>query len=128
MSIATLREGLAAALAPIRGARVAAYWPDQVHPPAIIVSGYTIDFDRAFARGSDEYRFTITVVSDRKTSTGAQSTVDELVMQVKSMLEVDKSLGGAAQSLHVLSMSGYSTFGDGNYLTATVAVRVIAAP
>lgn len=128
MSIAAIREGLADALAPIRGARIAAYWPEQVYPPALIVSGYTVDFDRAFARGSDEYRFTITVVADRKTAVGSQTTVDELVMQVKSALEADKSLGGAAQSLHVLSMSGYSTFGDDNYLTATVAVRVIAAP
>jgi hypothetical protein len=128
VSIADIRAGLAAALDTIPGLRTSAYYPDTMTPPIGIVDTYRVNFDLAAARGSDDFTFDILIVVRRQSERQAQADLDEFVPLVKAAIEADKSLGGAADSLHCQAMSGYSPLGadENTYLAASFAVRVIA--
>ena len=129
MSIAAIREGLADALRTIPGLRVSPYFPDQLNPPMAVVDTVQVTFDLAGARGSDDLTFDLLVVVRRESERQAQADLDSWVPLVKAAIEngSDKSLGGAAQSLQVTAMTGYSpiTQGETTYLAASFAVRVI---
>ena len=130
MSIATIRAGLADALANVAefGGRVSAYYPDNINPPMGIVDTVRVDFDSAFNRGSDEILIDVMAVVRRDSERVAQAELDALVPAVKAALQADTSLGGACDDLIVTAMNGYAplTVGDTTYLAATFAVRVIA--
>lgn len=127
MSIADIRQGLADRLATVPDLRVSPYFPDDITPPVGIVDTYRLDFDLALRRGSDDITFDVLIVVRRVSERQAQSDLDTLVPLVKAAIEADKSLGGAAQSLQVQSMNGYSPLvvNESTYLAASFAVRVI---
>lgn len=129
MSVAGIRDGLAVRLATITGLRVSSYFPDDIAPPMAIVDTYQVNFDLAGARGSDDFTFDVLVVVRRTSERAAQEALDAYVPLVKGAIEngSDKSLGGAAQSLQVTAMNGYSPLvvGETTYLAASFAVRVI---
>ena len=130
MSIATIRAGLASALADVAefGGRVSPYYPDNINPPMGIVDTVRVEFDSAFNRGSDEITFDVMAVVRRDSERIAQAELDALTPAVKAALEADTSLGGACDDLIVTAMNGYAPLpvGDATYLAATFAVRVIA--
>lgn len=133
MSIATIRTGLATNLATVTGLRTAATVPDDPKPPVAIVMPPRITFDTAFARGLDEYEFTVLVVVGRVSDRVAQSTMDGYCnptgpTSIKTAIERDKTLGGAAQTLRVTEMRNYGgiSIAENTYLAAEWVVTVYA--
>ena len=132
-TISTIRTGLATNLATITGLRTSATMPDAINPPIAIVVPEGITFDSAMARGMDEYSFTIMVIVGRADARTSQSKVDDFCNptgagSVKTAIESDRTLGGAAQTLRVTEMRSYTsiTAGDVVYLAAEFAVTVYA--
>lgn len=132
-AISTIRTGLATNLATISGLRTSATMPDAINPPIAIVMPDNISFDSAMARGLDEYAFTVLVIVGRADARTSQNKVDDFCNptgagSVKTAIESDRSLGGAAQSLRVTAMRNYTsiTAGDVVYLAAEFAVTVYA--
>ena len=128
-----LRTGLATNLATISGLRTANLIPDQVNPPIAIITPETITYDTSFARGLDEYNFTILVVVHRVAERSAQSSLDAFCnptgsTSIKTAIESDRSLGGKAQTLRVTDLRTYQALsvGDVDYLAAEFSVVVYA--
>jgi hypothetical protein len=131
--IGDIRTGLANNLSAIKGLRVSAFVPEQPNPPIAVVMPPSITFDRAFARGADEYRFTVLVIVGRVDERSSQSTMDAYCdptgpLSIKTAIEADKSLGGSAYSLRVEEMRNYQALsvGEVQYLSAEFVVQVIA--
>lgn len=128
-----LRTGLRNNLATINGLRTANLIPDQVNPPIAIVTPEGISFDTAFARGLDEYNFTILVVVHRVAERSAQNSLDAFcnptgATSIKTAIESDRTLGGTAQTLRVTDLRTYQALsvGDVDYLAAEFSVVVYA--
>jgi hypothetical protein len=132
-TVATIRTGLATNLATISGLRTSATMPDAINPPIAIVMPDSISYDTTMGRGLDEYAFTILVVVGRADARTSQGSVDAFcnptgASSIKTAVQSDRTLGGAASSLRVTSMRNYTsiTAGDVVYLAAEFAVTVYA--
>jgi len=133
VSISTIRTALAANLATITGLRTAAVVPDDPMPPVAVVIPSRVSWDTAFARGLDTYEFTVLVIVGRVNERTAQNNLDAYcqatgAQSVKTAIERDKTLGGAAQSLRVTEMRNYNAIqiAENTYLSAEFAVTVYA--
>ena len=131
-TIGLIRKGLAANLSTLRGMRVAMFEPDQVNPPQTIIAVQTVDYDGALQGGLTTYNFLLTVIVGRMSERTAQRTLDSLVSpgegSIKTAVESDRQLGGAAFDCRVeqLSTIGSVTIGEVNYLAADFSVVVYA--
>jgi len=132
-TMSTLRSGLATNLATITNLRTSATVPDSPNAPIAIVFPDGITFDTTFARGMDEYRFTVLVLVGRADERSAQNNLDGYcdpagTTSVKRALESDKTLGGAAFDLRVTEMRNYgqTPVGEVTYLSAEWSVVVYA--
>lgn len=83
------------------------YYPDSFPAPAFIVANHSIDFDAAFGRGTDKVTVTCLMVVQRASERTARKALSTYVPALKAALEADRTLAGAAQTLRVVSMSGY---------------------
>ena len=133
MTVSALRDGLAENLATIRGLNVSATVPDDPHPPVAIVVPTGVSFDTTFARGMDEYTFSVLLLVHRVDSTTGQDALDAYCnpsgsSSIKTALESDKTLSGSAFDLRVTEISsiGLTPVGDATYLSASFAVTVYA--
>jgi hypothetical protein len=133
VTISANRAGLAANLATITGLRTSALIPDAPTPPQAVVIPVGVTFDKAMHRGLDEYRFTISLVGSRADTRSGQTIMDAFcnptgIGSVKTAIESDRTLGGAAQTLHVTDVAsfGASQIGDTLYLVADFSVTVYA--
>jgi hypothetical protein len=131
VTISQLRSGLATRLATISGLRTSAYVPPDPMPPVAIVIPTGITFDSTFARGSDEYEFTILVlvgaVDDRTSQDRMDAYCDPSgTASIKAAVEGDKTLGGYAFTCRVREMRNYqqTPIGDQMYLSAEFVVQV----
>ena len=132
--ISALRLGIATNLATVSGLRTSATVPDQISPPIAVVMPLSITYDMAFARsGGDEYEFSVMVIVGRADARTSQGKVDDFCNptgagSVKTAIESDRTLGGAAQTLRVTEMRSNTsiTAGDVVYLAAEFAVTVYA--
>ncbi|MEW6473443.1 MAG: hypothetical protein AB1679_14320 [Actinomycetota bacterium] len=108
LNASAVMDGIGVRLQTITGLRVFDFPPDSLQPPAAIVSYPEISYDSTLGRGVDRMTVPVYVyvgrVSDRASrdaltaymaGTGAQS--------IKTAVEGDKTLGGAAQSVRVMS-------------------------
>lgn len=132
-TVSAIRAGIAANLAEIPGLRTAATVPDSPNPPIAMVFPDGIVFDTTFARGMDEYRYTVLVLVGRADERSAQNRLDSFCnpsgeYSVKQALEADKTLGGAAFDLRVQEMRNYgqTPVGEVTYLSAEWSVVVYA--
>lgn len=132
-TISALRSGIAANLATIAQLRTAALVPDDPKPPVAVVMPPSITFDTAFGRGTDTYEFNVLLIVGRVSDRTAQTTLDAYCdpsgsASVKTAIESDRTLGGAAFDLRVTDMRGVSSISiaDTTYLTAEFAVQVFA--
>lgn len=133
MTLAAIRQGIAANLSTISGLRTSWFVPDNPSPPIAIVVPERVDYDVSFARGSDTYALNVLIIGGRINERTAQSSLDAFLdstgtSSVKTAIESDKTLGGAAHSLRVTDWSGYGplAIGDAQYLTVTFRVTVNA--
>lgn len=133
MTVSALRKGLADNLSKVPKLRTSPTVPDQVNPPIAVVMPGTVTFDRSFARGLDEYEFTVLVIVGRVDERSSQNTLDAFcdpsgAGSIKQAIEADRTLGGAAQTLRVTQMRSYQQLnaGDTTYLAAEFVVQVFA--
>lgn len=133
MSISTIRTALAANLATVTGLRTAAVVPDDPMPPVAVVIPSRVSWDTSMGRGLDTYEFTVLVIVGRVSERSAQNTLDAYCAasgsgSIKTAIERDKTLGGAAQSLRVTEMRNYNAIqiAENTYLSAEFAVTVYA--
>lgn len=133
MSMTTLRTGLAANLATITGLRTSATVPDDPKPPVAVVMPQRVIWDTSMGRGLDQYEFVVLVIVGRVDERTAQNTLDAYcaptgASSIKTAIESDRTLSGAAQSLRVTEMRNYTAIqiAENTYLSAEFAVTVYA--
>ena len=130
MSIATIRDGIAANVATISGLRVAKEIPDNPNPPVAVIMLNNVSYDGAMHRGLVTYNFVITIIVGRVAEREAQRKLDGYIStgsgSLKAAVESDKTLGGSAYDVRVSEMTNVGTvsLGEVNYLAADFAVQV----
>jgi hypothetical protein len=103
-----IREGLATNLRTISGVQVSAYMLASPTPPAIHVVPPAIEYHQAMQGGLERLTFTVQAFVALGTDIGTQKRLDDFraptgVTSVKAALEADRTLGGVAQDLLVMS-------------------------
>jgi len=132
LSIAAIREGLAANIATIPNLRVSAEIPDNPSPPISVIALNNISYDLDFNRGMTLYNFTVTLIVGRVPERDAQRKLDAYAgngeRSIKTAVESDRQLGGAAFDVRLSEMStlGALNLGEQTYLAADFAVQVYA--
>jgi hypothetical protein len=132
LSIAAIREGLAANIATIPNLRVSAEIPDNPSPPISIIALTGASYDLDFNRGMTLYNFTVTLIVGRVAERDAQRKLDAFIgngeRSLKTAIESDRQLGGAAFDCRVseLSTLGGVTINEVTYVAADFAVQVFA--
>jgi hypothetical protein len=119
--LAAIREGLATNLRTLPEAtmperRVYAYLKGRPVPPCAEVEPGPTTYDLAMGRGLDQLQLKVRVFIGLDTDEHAQKTLDRMLAttgpdSVKTAIEADRTLGGAASDARVTGASGYLTFG-----------------
>ena len=130
-ALADLRLGLKANLqAYFPDAQISGYVLSSPTPPFfdIELSANGTEYDEAFVRGHDLWRFTVRGVVSRNSDIGAQMNLDEWCessgsSSVKEAIESDPTLGGAAYTCQVVRLASYRQVG----LPATPHVAYLSA-
>lgn len=132
MNVSAVMDGLGTRLASISGLRVYDYPPDSVSPPAGVVSyPDPLDFDATMGRGADRMTVPIHIIVGRVSDRAARDALAAYmagsgVKSVKAAIEADGTLGGAADSSRVVSVSGLDlSVGGVSYVAATFSVDVV---
>lgn len=135
-SVTDLRNGLATRLATISGLHDYARVPKTVNLPAAIVQpapDSAIMFDAAGARASDDFMFVITLLVTDAVDEIGQAALDPYLagsgaQSIKTVIEADGTLGGAAQWVRVTGVRNYGLIEQGGiqYLGAEFVVEVMA--
>lgn len=132
-TIADLRAGLATAIAALSGVRVYQQIPDAPVAPAAIIELRGIEYDSTFARGADDYTFTVVLISGRADDRTAQLRLEGWMAghgatSFKATVETDPTLGGICGATRVESVSGLQSV-DVNgvpHLTVEFSISLIA--
>jgi hypothetical protein len=132
MSLADIRDGLAANLGTLSGIRVYEEVPDNPALPCAVIQLDQVEYDVAFQRGATQYTFIVNLVVTRTTVRRAQRKLDEFIddgsKSVKTAIESDGSLGGAAFDVRVEAVRDIApvTIGDIQYMAVDFTVTVFA--
>lgn len=126
-----MRTGLATNLATITGLRTASEISDNSNPPIAIVNLRSIQYDGAFGKGLAVYNFVVTVIVGRAAERIAQRKLNDYCdntgnQSVKTAIEKDKTLGGSAFDVRVVSLDniGNLQLNEATYLAAEFSVNV----
>jgi hypothetical protein len=135
MNPSTVRDNLKTALQTITGMRVFDYVPDSTNIPTnnafAIVGQLSMNYDYTLNRGFDSASCQIIVVVGRMSERNGQERLDGLLASsgstsIKAAVEVDKTLGGAVQTLRVVSASPVTiTSANLDYLSYQYSVELI---
>jgi hypothetical protein len=135
MNPSTVRDNLKTALQTISGMRVFDYVPDSTNIPTnnafAIVGQLSMNYDYTLNRGFDSASCQIIIVVGRMSERNGQERLDGLLASsgstsIKAAVEVDKTLGGAVQTLRVVSASpGTITSANIDYLSYQYSVELI---
>jgi hypothetical protein len=130
-TIDDMRTGLATNLARISGLRTAGELPDNPSPPIAVVNLRSIQYDQAFGKGLAVYNFVVTVIVGRAAERIAQRKLNDYCdntgsQSVKTAIEFDKTLGGSAFDVRVVSLDniGNIQLNEATYLAAEFNVNV----
>lgn len=110
-SIADLRTGLADAIRTLGNVRVFDQIPDAPVAPAAITELRGVEYDSTFARGADDYTFTVSLISGRADDRTAQLRLEAWMAghgdgSFKTAVESDPTLGGICGAVRVESVTG----------------------
>ena len=110
MNLSAVRGDMAAALEGIEGVQVSPYALAQPTPPGIQIIPPGVTYDLAMHRGYDDWLFVVQGFVALTTDVGSQVLLDQMcapagVSSIKAALELDRTLGGIVQDLHVLDQS-----------------------
>jgi hypothetical protein len=132
MSLSLIRKGMADNLGAIANIRVYEEVPDNPVMPCALIFLERASYNESFARGLTLYQFSVRVIVTRVTERRSQRRLDEFIdngaTSLKTALESDLTLDGAAFDATVTSLSavGSVTIGETTYLAATFEVTVHA--
>jgi hypothetical protein len=131
----TVRTNLKTALQAITGLRVMDYVPDSTNVPTnnafAVVGQLSMNYDYTLNRGFDFATCNIIVMVGRMSEKDGQARLDGLLSSsgstsIKQAIEADVTLGGALQTLRVVSASpGTITSASIDYLSYQYAVELI---
>lgn len=133
-TVSDLRTGLADAMATLLGVRIYENLPDAPVPPAAIIELQGVTYDSTFARGADEYRFSVVFLSGRSDDRTAQARVEGWIAghgtgSVKTAIEADPTLGGICGACRVTEATGLQSLDrpDGtSFLAAEFTITLYA--
>ena len=103
-----IRQALAASLSGLN-LNTYQFVPSNPTPPCVYVGDGPIKYDLTAGTGIDELTFTVAVVLSFTMDEAAQAKLDGLRAStggVKSLIEADKTLGGACSGLQVTEATG----------------------
>jgi len=132
VSISLIRKGLGTNLGTIRGLRVAETIPDNPSPPIAVIALGNVTYNGAFDGGLTIYNFTVSVIVGRVAERDAQRKLDQYTdagsRSVKTAIESDRQLNGAAFDVRLSSLDSYGaiSLGEQTYLAAEYSVQVYA--
>lgn len=132
--IASIRAGLAAAIATVPGIQAEAYVRDIANVPVAMVGGPDpIEYDKTYGRGHDDMTFPIILFSSRVSDVDSQTTIDAYLdpfgaSSLKQAIEADPTLGGVVEDLRVESTREYGPqeVNGVTYLGAVLIVSVMS--
>jgi hypothetical protein len=107
IKVSEVRAGMAAQLDVAFGTEVqVATAPDQITPPCLLIGMPTIEYHQAFQRGLDKMEIPIFGILPRTHDQAAVDLADLWIsgagpQSVLTLLEQDRTLGGACQTLVV---------------------------
>ena len=112
---ALMRAGLAANLSALNGVQVNAYVLANPTPPCVYVSSGPVEYDETMGRGHDTWTFIVYALVGYVSDIGAQKRLDEMLashgaQSVKTLIESDRTLDGAAYTLTVPSVTGVRVY------------------
>lgn len=111
MSVAAIRQGLAANLGVIDGVQVSPWILSEPTPPILQIRSGDVTYDLTMHRGWDQHTMIIQALVPFSSDIGSQMLLDSLMApdgptSVKEAVEADITLGGAADQAHVTECSG----------------------
>lgn len=117
VTVADIREGLAANIATITDVQVSSYMLANPSPPSIHVFPAAAEYTQAFNRGLDKWTFTVQAIVSASVDTAGQQLLDEFLAptgdtSIRAAIESDRTLGGVAENLTVTGVSGYQLYAD----------------
>lgn len=132
-SLSDIRRGLAGQLGTIRGLRVLEHIPEQLNPPAAVISRAEVDYTQAMSGGLTEWSMQVQLVAGRMADQHSQRQIDAWLSwdgpeSVRAALEADRTLGGNCQTSRVTTADAMVSIqlSDSEYLGVTVNVTVYA--
>ena len=132
-NLSDIRKGLLGQLALVRGLRVSEHVPEQVNPPAAIITRAEVDYTQNRSGGLTEWSMQVQLIAGRMADQQSQRQIDAWLswdgdQSVRQALEADRTLGGNCQTSRVTSADALSSVqvGDSEYIGVTVAVTVWA--
>lgn len=132
IDVNAVMNGVGTRLATITGLNVIDYVPESLSPPSAVVRIPSVEYDSTMARGCDDGTLTVEVYVSRA---DAESSRDELAAymagsgskSIKAAIEGDVTLGGAADTVRVVSaVPDYMNVGEVAYLVAVFTINVVA--
>ena len=133
-TFSAIRSGLKTRLETISGLMVYDYVPDFIDPPTVLIAPFnTLNFDSTMQRGSDTYEIPIILYVSKVDAETGQDNLDSFLAasgsnSVKSAIEADTTLGGAAMSVRVINATDYGEYEvtqGTSFLGVTFNVEVI---
>jgi len=115
----TVRDALKTNLQTITGLRVYDLIPEIPTPPCAIVGQLDFTFDIDNARGLDRAEVDVYVIVQRFSERAGQDSLDSFLKgtgatSIKTALEVDRTLGGAVNTLRVTAAQSGTYESQGN--------------
>ena len=131
MTVSTVRDNLKTQIATISGLRVYDTVPDSVNVPAAVVGMLDMDFDATMNRGYDRATLDVILITGRMSERSAQNALDTYLSgsgnsSIKAVVEANKTLSGAVQTLRVTAATSGSIQVSGiDYLAYRFRVELI---
>jgi hypothetical protein len=132
--VGAIREALAATLSTVIGIQVSPWMLGNPLPPTAHIFPGPVDYHQAMQNGHSNWELTVQVLVPNVSDIGSQQQMDGFLatdgaLSVKAALESERTLGGAVDTLQVVSTTGYKVFdlpSGSEALGADWTVRVFA--
>jgi hypothetical protein len=133
MTISTIRDGIMTRLETISGLRAHDTVPEQINPPAAVVSIGGVIYDSDFD-GSTTYEFRIRLLVGGQSFRLGEDLLDGYLdptgaKSIRAAIDADPTLSGTADSSRVTGVTqprGLVEYGGNQYLSAELDVEVFA--
>jgi hypothetical protein len=132
-NLSDIRKGLSGQLALVRGLRVSEHVPEQLNPPAAVITRAEVDYTQAMSGGLTMWSMQVQLVAGRMADQQSQRQIDAWLswegdQSVRQAIEADRTLGGNCQTSRVTTAEALATIqvGDSEYIGVTINVTVYA--